>query len=128
MEVGLRTEKCDLDFKESEEEKLIKYVVQVLQLATVPSYILDGTIALLKIFCIRRPGNACYLYFDANRYHFLPFTLGKKIMLRVIRLKSSSSFWNTQRFSYFLYKNGLVHVPSNKYVFYFSCKHFLKRK
>ena len=38
MEVGLRTEKSDLDFKEREEEKLIKYVVQVLQVATVPSY------------------------------------------------------------------------------------------
>ena len=79
MEVGLRTEKSDLDFKEREEEKLIKYVVQVLQVATIPSYIQDGTIAPLKIFCIRRPGNACYLYFDAKRYHFFPFTLGKKL-------------------------------------------------
>ena len=41
-EVGLRIEKSDSDFTERErerEEKLIKYVVQVLQVASVPSYI-----------------------------------------------------------------------------------------
>ena len=40
-EVGLRIEKSDSDFRERErerEEKLIKYVVQVLQVATVPPY------------------------------------------------------------------------------------------
>ena len=36
-EVGLRIEKSGSDFKDRE-DKLIKYVVQVLQVATVPPY------------------------------------------------------------------------------------------
>ena len=53
-EVGLRIEKSDSDFTERErerEEKLIKYVVQVLQVASVPSYIYDGTIARMHVIC-----------------------------------------------------------------------------
>ena len=49
-EVGLRIEKSDSDFKERE-HKLIKYVVQVLQVASVPSYIYDGTIARMHVIC-----------------------------------------------------------------------------
>ena len=88
-EVGLRIEKSDLDFKERERGEINKICGSSFTscYSTVIHRQYHSTIA--KNFVIRRPGNACYLYFDAKIYHSLLFTsldvnalrvkLGKKL-------------------------------------------------
>ena len=91
-EVGLRIEKSDSDFRERERERGEINKICGSSFTSCYSTVIHirqyhSTIA--RNFVIRRPGNACYLYFDAKIYHSFLFTsldmnalrakLGKKL-------------------------------------------------
>ena len=62
------------------EEKLIKYVVQVLQVASVPSYIYDGTIARMHVICTLILKYTIFCHLQVQMW-MLKGLAGEKIML-----------------------------------------------